>query len=87
MTRGSVFAALLLLVACGEAPAHEFPEADHQSFARSCPTGEPKCDCSWDHIIHSMTAEEYEAAMERYVREGLMDPRLTRARAACLDAK
>ena len=79
--------ALLLMVGCGAKPANEFPDSAHAVFARSCPAGEPKCDCAWDKITHTMTDPEYEAAMERFAQEGLMDPRLTAARAACIDAK
>ena len=79
--------ALLLLVGCGPKPVHEFPAAAHAVFAQSCPTGQPKCDCAWDKITRSMTYPEYEAAMERFAREGLMDPRLTTARTECIDAK
>jgi hypothetical protein len=85
MMRGPVFSALLL-AACGAPAPNEYPDSARESFAKSCPAGEPKCDCAWDKITRSMTHAEYEAAMERFAREGLMDPRLTAARSECLDA-
>ncbi len=78
--------ALLLVAGCGEKPANEYPAAARAVFSKSCPTGTPKCDCAWGKITKSMTYPEYEAAMERFGREGLMDPRLTVARTECLDA-
>jgi hypothetical protein len=86
MVRGLLSLTMLLLAGCGAAP-NEFPESARATFAKSCPVGEPKCDCAWDKITRSMTHPEYEAAMERFAREGLMDPRLTAARTECLDAK
>lgn len=77
----------LLLVACGAKPANDYPAAARAAFARSCPTGEPKCDCAWDKITRTMTYPEYEAAMKRFGTEGLMDPHFTAARTECLDAK
>jgi hypothetical protein len=32
-----------------------------------------------------MTYEQYQAALARYQREGLMDPRVTHARTVCLE--
>jgi hypothetical protein len=32
-----------------------------------------------------MPHEDYKAALERYQTEGLMDPRVTRARATCIE--
>ena len=75
-----------VLAGCGEKPANDYPSAARAVFAKSCPTGTPKCDCAWGKITHTMTYPEYEAAMERFGTEGLMDPRLTVARTACLDA-
>jgi len=83
--RGAMLA-LLLVAGCGEKAAHPYPAEAQEVFARSCPMTEPKCVCAWDKITRSMTHPEYEAAMERFAREGLMDPRLTVARSECLDA-
>ena len=85
--RGAIlFAAALALAACGQAPAHDYPEGARDAFAESCPTGDPKCDCMWDEITRTMTPEDYEAAMTRFRDEGLMDPKLTRARLECREA-
>ena len=77
---------ILIAAGCGAKPANDYPATARAVFDRSCPTGEPKCDCAWDKITRTMTYEEYEVAMERFVVEGLMDPRLTAARQECLNA-
>jgi hypothetical protein len=82
-----IFATALMLAACGETQAYDYPETARTAFAESCPTGDPRCDCMWDEITRTMPPEDYEAAMERFRTEGLMDPRLTRARLECREAK
>ncbi len=78
---------LAFLAACGGPPvAQEYPAEARARFAEGCPTGDPKCDCAWDMLTRTMTFEEYEAAMDRYSAEGLMDPRLTAARLECREA-
>ncbi len=75
---------LTLLAACQPEP-HEFPARSAAAFHRTCPEGDPVCDCTWDKITRAMTSEDYNAALARFRREGLMDPRLTHARTECLD--
>lgn len=74
----------VLLAGCGAAP-NDYPEGARAAFARSCPTGEALCDCTWDKITRAMTHEAYAIALDRYQQDGLMDPRITRARTACLE--
>jgi predicted small lipoprotein YifL len=74
---------LLLLAACGEKAAYEYPPAAQTAFHRQCPADNPECACVWNEITHAMTAEEYQAAMRRFEAEGLMDPRVTHARVRC----
>ncbi len=83
----AILAALFLLAACSEKPAHEFPPESRALFAQGCPTGKPECDCMWDQITREMTAEEFDAAMARFDEKGLMDPRLTQARHDCRGKK
>jgi predicted small lipoprotein YifL len=75
--------ALLFLAACGAKPAHDYPAAAEAAFHRQCPASEPVCVCTWEHITRDLTAEEYQAALDRFQKEGLMDPRVTHARALC----
>jgi hypothetical protein len=70
--------------ACAPAPAHDYPDNVRAQFAQSCPLEDAVCACSWEKITRTMTAEEFEAATERYQVEGLVDPRLTKARTACI---
>lgn len=80
-----VFAAVLGLAGCGQKPAHEFPHSARVQFEQTCPAGEAVCECTWDELTRLLTYEEYQAALERYRTEGLMDPRVTRARTHCLE--
>lgn len=80
-----LLAAMMALPGCGQSAAHEFPASARARFEQSCPAGDPVCECTWDHVTRAMTHEEYEAALERYNSEGLMDPRVTRARTYCLE--
>ncbi|MGE3143484.1 MAG: hypothetical protein AB7L65_09195 [Hyphomonadaceae bacterium] len=77
--------AALALTACGPGAANDYPERAHAKFARTCRTGDPVCDCTWDKITRSLTYDEYEAALDRFKREGLMDPRIAHARAYCIE--
>ena len=74
----------VLAASCGGAP-HEYPASAKAQFNRTCPAGTPLCDCTWDNITRAMPYEDYEAAMTRFRSEGLMDPRLTRARTQCVE--
>lgn len=77
--------AAALLAACGAPQANEFPESARAQFERTCPGEDTLCECTWTHITRAMTHEEYAAALARYRHEGLMDPRITRARTECLE--
>jgi hypothetical protein len=73
-----------LIAGCSaEKPAYVYPAAARVDFAKACPTGVPECDCTWDKITRAMPVDEYEAAMATYLREGVMDRRLTMAKAHC----
>ncbi|MDX2233836.1 MAG: hypothetical protein NW200_05000 [Hyphomonadaceae bacterium] len=85
MMRG--LALLVLLAACGAAAPHKYPADARATFAEGCPVGDPQCDCLWAEITRTMTHAEYEAAMARFTKEGLMEPRLTAARLECRTAK
>ncbi len=74
----------LLLAACQPAP-HEFPARAAARFYRTCPESDPVCACTWDNITRAMTADEYDDALKRFRREGLMDPRITHARTVCVE--
>lgn len=76
--------AVLALGAC-ERAANDFPPRAQAMFHRSCPASDPVCACTWDKITRAMTAEQYNEALTRFRAEGLMDPRITQARTACLD--
>jgi hypothetical protein len=76
---------LTLLAACGEAEPHPYPAAAQTRFEASCPSTSAVCRCTWERITVAVTHEEYEAAMARFRAEGLMDPRLTRARTQCIE--
>jgi hypothetical protein len=82
------FAALVgltILAACGEPAPNPYPQEARANFERSCPPENPECVCTWERITRSLTYEEYQAALERMRNEGLMDPRVTRARTWCLE--
>ncbi|MES1199553.1 MAG: hypothetical protein ABUS48_06200 [Pseudomonadota bacterium] len=74
------------LSACQAAP-HEYPASAAAQFHRTCPANDGVCVCTWDQITRNMTYEEYSAALTRFRREGLMDPKITHARAHCLEHK
>lgn len=77
--------AAMALTACGQSTANEYPASARAQFGQTCPAGDPVCDCTWEQLTEHMTYEEYQAALERYGSEGLMDPRVTRARTFCLE--
>jgi hypothetical protein len=74
-----------MLAACGQRAPHEYPAAAQARFAQSCPPESAVCTCTWDRITRTLTYEEYEAALERFRAEGLMDRRVTSARTYCLE--
>jgi hypothetical protein len=78
--------AALFLAACGDGPPHPYPAAAQAQFEGSCPRSSPVCACTWDKITREMTYEDYQAALARYQREGLMDTRVTHARTVCVEA-
>ncbi len=73
------------LASCGQAAPHDYPAAAQTSFHNSCPADDEVCACTWDQITRTLTYEDYQAALERFRSEGLMDPRITRARGHCLE--
>lgn len=85
--RASIFAflATLALAACGPSTPNVYPESAKNQFEQSCPPESAVCTCTWAQVTRTMTYEEYQAALERMRREGLMDPRVTRARTTCLE--
>jgi len=75
----------LLLAACGARAPHPYPESARTRFEASCPPASAVCTCTWDAITRTVPYEEYEAALDRFRNEGLMDPRITRARTRCIE--
>ena len=84
-TAALFFLASVTLAACGQGAAHEYPASAKARFEQSCPPASDVCVCTWDQLTRHLTYEEYEAAIERLRVEGLMDPRVTRARTHCLE--
>ncbi len=78
-------AAALALTACGEREPYPYPAAAQARFEASCPRESAVCVCTWDAITRSVTHEEYEAALARFRETGLMEPKITRARARCIE--
>jgi hypothetical protein len=76
---------LSMLTACGERAPNAFPQSAREQFNMSCPPESAVCTCTWDKITRTLTHEEYEAALARFRDDGLMDPRVTRARTQCLE--
>jgi hypothetical protein len=81
----AVLFASLALWACGEGQSHPYPDRARAAFNRTCKAGDAVCECMWAKITHALAYEEYEAALARYQKEGLMDPRISRARTECLE--
>lgn len=75
----------LALAACGSAQPNAYPAEAKAEFDASCPPESEVCACTWNRVTRALTYEEYEAALERMRREGLMDPRVTHARTWCLE--
>lgn len=73
------------LAACGEGAPNPYPEAARARFEVSCPSESAVCTCTWDQLTRTLTYEEYEAALARFRETGNMDPRVTRARAKCIE--
>lgn len=74
-----------LLTACGEGAPNVYPDAARTRFDASCPPESAVCACTWERITQTVTYEEYEAALQRFRETGLMEPRITRARTACIE--
>ena len=85
MRRGLIALVAIVATGCGQPAPNVYPESAHARFEASCPSDQPVCACTWDKLTRSMTYEEYEAALARFREEGLMDPRVTRARGACVE--
>ncbi|MEQ1618778.1 MAG: hypothetical protein ABL883_10600 [Terricaulis sp.] len=79
------FFGAMALAACGEPAPNPYPAEARAHFESTCPPASAACACTWDKITRSMTYEEYEAALVRMRERGNMDPRVTRARGACLE--
>jgi hypothetical protein len=77
--------AVLTLAACSAGAPNEYPAEARAQFEASCPPASAVCTCTWDNLTRTLTYEEYEAALSRFREEGLMDPRITRARTRCLE--
>jgi hypothetical protein len=75
----------LFLAACGPAAPHPYPADAKARFDASCPPEDKVCACTWDKITRTLSYEEYQAALTRMRERGNMDPRVTRARGACLE--
>jgi len=80
-----VVSAALLAAGCGQRAPNPYPESARMQFEASCPADSGLCTCTWDRITRTMTHEEYEAALARYREDGLMEPKITRARTQCLE--
>ena len=78
-------ASIFALSGCGEHEAHAFPASAQRQFERTCPPNSETCRCTWDRITRTLSYEDYQAALDRYATEGLMDPRITRARTHCIE--
>lgn len=85
MWRPALILCVLVLAACGQGAANPYPAEAKAQFEQSCPPASEVCTCTWDRVTHAMSYEEYQAAIERMRREGLMDPRVTHARTYCLE--
>ena len=72
----------LAMSACGSEP-HIYPQEARTAFNEHCPAGEALCECIWENMTQHIPYDEYEAAIERYRVEGLMDRRISRARTEC----
>ena len=75
----------LVLTACGESAPHDFPASAQAQFASTCPSSDPVCACTWDKITREMTYDQYQEAVTRFRRDGLMDTHITHARTVCVE--
>jgi hypothetical protein len=85
MRKGFIAIAALALSACGQGEPHPYPAAAQARFEASCPSQSAVCRCTWDKLTRTLTYDEYEAALARFRTDGLMDPRITRARTQCIE--
>lgn len=86
MWRAFVAMGALILAGCGaSAEPHDYPTSARTQFEASCPPADAVCACTWDRITRTLEYEEYDAALARFREEGLMDPRVTRARTHCIE--
>jgi hypothetical protein len=85
MRRALIALVAIGLAGCGEAAPNPYPEVAQARFEASCPSENAVCTCTWDKLTRTMTYEEYEAALTRFRETGLMEPRVTRARTACVE--
>lgn len=76
----------LIIAACGggNSAPNPYPAEARTQFAASCPMDNPVCSCTWEQLTIKLTHDEYAGALDRFRETGLMDPRVTRARAHCL---
>ena len=81
-----MFGAMLFAIALtGCATRAPYPEGARVQFEASCPSESALCACSWDKLTRTMTYEEYQAAMVRWREQGIMDSRVMRVRADCVE--
>lgn len=73
------------LSACGRSAPNPYPESARARFEASCPSASQVCVCTWEEITRTVSYEDYENALERFRSDGLMDPRITRARTKCIE--
>lgn len=85
MRRGLIALVAIVAAGCGQHAPNVYPESAQVQFEASCPSDSAVCRCTWDKLTRTLTYEEYEAAIARLREEGLMDPRIVRARGTCLD--
>jgi hypothetical protein len=85
MRKGLIALVAIVAAGCAEAAPNPFPDGAKARFDASCPSDNPVCQCTWDKLTRTLTYDEYEAAMARFREEGLMDPRITRARGSCIE--
>jgi hypothetical protein len=79
-------AALALLAACSGGP-NDYPDEARAEFDQACPLADALCACTWEEVTKSVPYDEFKDALERFAKEGLMDPRISRARATCLERR
>ena len=85
MLKPVISMAALALAGCGPGAPNDYPAAAQTRFEQSCPPEDAVCACTWDRITRTLPYEDYQAALERFRGEGLMDPRITSARTYCIE--